>query len=143
MGYNWKGMRKLSWDEVKEYIRKGYIVGCFRLYEDGTEGMIEREYDLDDLIQHHEAGGEFGEELRTVNVSLPDGKAIKVPEYVDLSQLGCLDSLEYEMWHTIQQYLEYFGITMTDDEPDWATVKGVQDKIIEILTEAGVEFKFE
>lgn len=63
MAYNWPGMRKIPWDEVKELIKNNEIVGCFKLYEDGTEGMIESGYDLDDLYRHHDAGGEFGEEI--------------------------------------------------------------------------------
>lgn len=63
MAYNWPGMRKILWDEVKELIKNNEIVGCFKLYDDKTETLIETDYDLDDLIAHHENGGEFGEEI--------------------------------------------------------------------------------
>lgn len=66
MGYNWPGMRKIPWEEVKELIKSNEIVGCFKLYDDKTEGMIEEGYDLDDIINHHENGGEFGEEIADV-----------------------------------------------------------------------------
>lgn len=35
-----------------------------------------------------------------------------------------------------------FGIRTQDDEPDWATVKAVQDSIFTAFTDAGVDFKF-
>lgn len=45
------------------------------------------------------------------------------------------------MWNTIEEYLVLFGIRTFDDSPDWATVKAVQDKLLEILMDAGVNFK--
>ena len=63
MSYIWKGMKKLAWDEVKQLHKSGKLVGCFRLYNDDTEGMIESDYDfIDDILSHHEKGGEFGME---------------------------------------------------------------------------------
>lgn len=61
--YNWPGMRKIPWEEVKELIRSNQLTGCFRLYDDGTEGMIEDSWDLDDIYDHYNRGGEFGEEI--------------------------------------------------------------------------------
>ena len=88
-------------------------------------------------------GGEFGQELETVELMLGDGKPIKAPVVIDISDLGSLDELEYELWDTIQKYFHLFGIRMEDDTPDWATVKAVQDKIIGVLEESGVKFKLD
>lgn len=75
-------------------------------------------------------------------LNLLDGTPIKTPEIVDVSKLGFLDELEYELWFLIEEYFSLFGIEVLGDEPDWATVKGVQEVIISMLANAGVEFKF-
>lgn len=66
MGYTWPGMKKIPWDEVKELAKKGELAGYFKLYSDGTEGMIESSYGIEDIVQHYNAGGEFGEERPVV-----------------------------------------------------------------------------
>lgn len=94
MGYTWLGMRKLTWEEVLQRHENGELAGCFRLYDDNSEAMIDRGYDFaGDILAHHKKGGEFG--IRTL-----------------------------------------------DDEPDWATVKAVQESILTAFTDAGVNFKF-
>lgn len=50
--------------------------------------------------------------------------------------------LEHGLWHVIEDYMVQFGIRTQDDEPDWATVKAVQDSIFTAFTDAGVNFKF-
>lgn len=95
-----------------------------------------------DILAHHKKGGEFGEEIDTVDLELADGKKITAPAVVDVSALGCMDELEYELWHVIEDYMVQFGIRTQDDEPDWATVKAVQDSIFTAFTDAGVNFKF-
>lgn len=85
---------------------------------------------------------EFGEEIDTVDLELADGKKITAPAVVDVSALGCMDELEYELWHVIEDYMVQFGIRTQDDEPDWATVKAVQESILTAFTDAGVNFKF-
>lgn len=75
-------------------------------------------------------------------VELADGKKITAPAVVDVSALGCMDELEYELWHVIENYMAQFGIRTQDDEPDWATVKAVQESIFTAFTDAGVDFKF-
>ena len=62
MAYTWEGMRKISWEQVIKYHRNGELVGCFRLYDDDTEGMIEPDYSWEEICKHHACGGEFGEE---------------------------------------------------------------------------------
>lgn len=69
MAYSSKKVKKLNWDEVKVLIKTGSIVGCFKLYGDNTEALIEDDYDLDDLVKHHESGGEFGMERSDDTVS--------------------------------------------------------------------------
>lgn len=141
MAYTWLGMRKLSWEEVRRLHENGELAGYFMLYTDGSEGQIGSRYDWRDIEAHHLNGGEFGYELPTVSLTLPDGKKIKAPEVVEISALGALDELEYSLWHTIGEYLALFGIRTEDDEPDFATVKAVQDKLLDVLESAGVNFK--
>lgn len=141
MAYKWLGMRTLEWKEVKELHESGNLAGIYKLNPDGTESEIESGYDWKSIEAHHENGGGFGEELPTVDLVLPDGKKIEVPEVVDISALGTLDELEYSLWHTIEEYLVLFGIRTEDDQPDFATVKAVQDKLLDVLIDAGVNFK--
>ena len=144
MAYTCAGMRKLTWQEVKELHKKGKLAGYYKLYEDGSEAVIDSNYDfIDDILDHQEKGGEFGEEIDTVDLELADGKKITAPAVVDVSALGCMDELEYELWHVIENYMAQFGIRTQDDEPDWATVKAVQESIFTAFTDAGVDFKFE
>lgn len=143
MAYTWAGMRKLTWQEVKELHKKGKLAGYYKLYEDGSEAVIDSNYDfIDDILDHQEKGGEFGEKIDTVDLELADGKKITAPAVVDVSALGCMDELEYELWHVIENYIAQFGIRTQDDEPDWATVKAVQESIFTAFTDAGVDFKF-
>lgn len=142
MAYTWAGMRKLTWKEVKELHKKGKLAGYYKLYEDGTEAVIDSNYDfIDDVLEHQERGGEFGEEIDTVDLEMADGKKITAPAVVDVSALGYMDELEYELWHVIEDYMLSFGIRTIDDEPDWATVKVVQDCILNQFIGAGVNFK--
>ena len=143
MAYTWAGMRKLTWQEVKELHKKGKLAGYYKLYEDGSEAVIDSNYDfIDDILDHQEKGGEFGEKIDTVDLELADGKKITAPAVMDVSALGCMDELEYELWHVIENYMAQFGIRTQDDEPDWATVKAVQESIFTAFTDAGVDFKF-
>ncbi len=141
MAYKWLGMKVLAWEDVEEMHSKGELPGCYKLYLDGTESEIPKSYDWSELEHHHKDGGGFGRELPTVELKLPDGKKIVAPEVIDISAMGTLDELEYSLWHTIEEYMELFGIRTEDDQPDFATVKAVQDKLLDVLTDAGVNFK--
>lgn len=102
---------------------------------DKLENISEQDLELsDEQIARND-------ELPTVELMLPDGKRITVPEIVDISAIGTFDELEYSLWHMIEEYLVLFGIRTYDDTPDWATVKAVQDSILTVLTDAGVNFK--
>lgn len=140
MEYKWLGMRVLDSEEVDILYQQGKLDGCYKLFPDGTEAQIDG-ITLQGIAEHYNNGGEFGEELPTVELTLPDGKRIEAPEVVDISAIGTLDELEYSLWHTIEEYLVLFGIRTYDDTPDWATVKTVQDSILTVLTDAGVNFK--
>lgn len=140
MKYKWLGMRVLDSEEVDILYRQGKLCGCYKLFPDGTEAQIDG-ITLQEIADHYNNGGEFGEELPTVDLTLPDGKRIEAPEVVDISAIGTLDELEYSLWHTIEEYLVLFGIRTYDDTPDWVTVKTVQDSILTVLTDAGVNFK--
>ena len=145
MDYNKKGMRKLSFDDVKKRVARGEITGCYFLYSDGTESVIDEGNGWSEIMQHIDNGGEIGEEIGEeidcFKTWLPDGKEIDVPVVVDISELGCLDELEYSMWNVIQEYMAQFGIKTKDDEPDWATVKAVQDSLLKVFIDAGVNFR--
>ena len=55
MAYTWAGMRKLTWQEVKELHKKGKLAGYYKLYEDGSEAVIDSNYDfIDDILDHQE-----------------------------------------------------------------------------------------
>lgn len=78
------------------------------------------------------------------NLELIDGTKITTPDEVDITKVGYFDEMEYELWDTIKKYLTLFGIQLENqDKPDWATAKAVQDKIVQVLQEAGVNFKTE
>ena len=142
MGYSWGGMHKLTWNEVKEMHKKGELDGCYKLYDDDTESEIGSGYDfIDDILEHHENGGEFGMEIDTVELNMLGGKKILSPVYINLFDLSDFDELEYETWNLIERYLAMLGIRTFDDSPDWESVKIVQNKIMEVLKTAGVDFE--
>lgn len=140
MAYRWLGMRVLDSDEVDEIYQREGLNGYYKLYPDGTETEIDG-ITLQEIADHYNSGGEFGEVLPTVELTLPDGKRIVAPEVVDISALDSLEELEYNLWHTIEHYLVLFGIRTEDDAPDWATVKTVQDSLFTVLMDSGVNFK--
>ena len=63
MGYTWSGMKKISFEEVMQRHKQDELVGCFKLYDDESESQIEEGYNLQEIINHYEFGGEFGIEL--------------------------------------------------------------------------------
>lgn len=64
MGYTWEGMRKMSWEEVQAQHKEPLgLTGFFYLYDDNTEAEIPEDYAWEHIENHHNAGGEFGEEL--------------------------------------------------------------------------------
>lgn len=145
MAYTWLGMEKLTWEDVQELHKKGELFNgqYYKLYDDETESQIDEHCTWADILEHEQKGGEFGSEIPTVELMLPDGKRITAPEVVDLSKLNGLDDeLGYSLWNTIEEYLTLFGIRTEDDQPDWGTVKSMQNKLIEVLAKAGVTFNF-
>lgn len=141
MAYTWKGMRVLSLDEVDRLYRENSLGGYYILYPDNTEAMIE-DISLKEIIKYVNDGCKFGEERPTTKMTLPDGKVIMVPDIVDVSELTPeLDEFENNLWYIIEDYLVHLGIGVLDSEPDWATVKGLEDKLYEILESSGVVFK--
>lgn len=143
MAYEWNGMRRIPWGEIKDIARrKSGLSGYFLLHDDGTESMIGDNTSWVDIVEHYENGGEFGKEIEMVDLELPDGKKIKAPAVVDISGLTDLDSLEYNLWHTIEDYLAHFGISYENNDPNWATVKEVQECLLALLERCGVKFKY-
>ena len=73
--------------------------------------------------------------------ALADGKTIYAPQLVDLSETGCLDELEHAVWNLFLKYAKYFGINcQNESEPDWATVKAIQETVLKQFEDAGVLF---
>lgn len=60
MEYEWDGMRKIPWSAVIDMHLNHTLAGCFYLYPDGTEAEIQADYKTEDIVKHHENGGEFG-----------------------------------------------------------------------------------
>lgn len=72
-----------------------------------------------------------------------DESTILIPEEpVDVSSLGCFDDMEYECWNLILKYAERFGVQITSDI-SFDLAKEVQDAILHMFEESGVEFKYE
>lgn len=143
MAYKWCGMQVIPWEQVKRLHLNGGLAGLFRLYSDNTEGVIEQGYSWDEIVRDYEAGVEFGVEKKKHILRLGDGKEITVYGDVNVMELEDLDSLGYELWDVIKQYMEHFGIEVVEsDEPDWSTVKEVQSKIIDVIKNAGVNFEY-
>lgn len=63
MAYNWEGIEKIPWETIQAMARDGKsLCGLFFLYDDNTETMILTSTSWDDIVEHHEKGGEFGKE---------------------------------------------------------------------------------
>ncbi len=57
-------MRKIPWEEVKQITkREGNLAGYFYLYDDDIESMIREKENRVNIVEHHERGGELGEEI--------------------------------------------------------------------------------
>lgn len=142
MSYYWKGMKKVPWESVKAMARDGNTLdSLFFLFADGSEAEIMPGTSWVDIVEHHERGGEFGQKNEIVSLTLPDGKKFTAPSEIDMSEQTDFDSLEYELWHTIESYFSYMGIETEGIDPDWATVKEVQTALLNILERSGVKFK--
>ena len=95
---------------------------------------------------------ELAQEARLKNgkvADFGDDCRIVIPnEPIDCSKLGYFDELESDCWDLVKGYLAKLGIELLPNEEgeepmsDYVA-KGVQDKVIELLQESGVEFKFE
>lgn len=83
MAYTWEGMEKLTWEEVKQLHYKGELVGCFKLYPDETEGMIESGYDWQDIVNHYDNGGEFGFEKNVTTDAKKEAAITKLKDELD------------------------------------------------------------
>ena len=58
--YTWEGMQKISFEEAVRLYSTAELTGYYKLYPDGTEAMIDKELDLQELIFHYDQGGEIG-----------------------------------------------------------------------------------
>lgn len=57
MAYTWEGMKKITKDEAVKMFNEGREV--YRLYEDGTEGLVE---DIKDILDDNFGDYDFGYE---------------------------------------------------------------------------------
>ncbi len=77
-----------------------------------------------------------------------DENRILLPENpIDCSGLGDFDELEDECWNLVKTYCQYLGIELLSPDREEESVsfdiaKGIQDKILEVLKNAGVQFNF-
>lgn len=78
-------------------------------------------------------------------ITLPDGREIIPPDAISLSgNTAAFDELEYELWDIVKQYFAALGIQLKpneddeDDTPDFYTVKAMQDALLDVLKESGV-----
>lgn len=137
--------------------------------ESGTRGTVKLVDDIGQIHMHWDNGRtlalvpgqdgfrtltetELKQEERLKNgkvVDFGDDCQIVIPkEPIDCSKLGFFDEMEGECWDLVKKYLAKLGIELVPNEDgeepmsDYVA-KGVQDKIVELLQEAGVEFKFE
>lgn len=95
---------------------------------------------------------ELAQEARLKNgkvADFGDDCQIVIPkEPIDCSKLGYFDELESDCWELVKGYLAKLGIELVANEDgeepmsDYVA-KSVQDKVIELLQESGVEIKFE
>lgn len=142
MANNWQSdenMRVLTPNEVSSLWLCRKLEGYYKLYQNGGKDKISS-ITSNEILEHYAAGGEFGR--MTDKLKLPGGKEIYVPKAIDLLDIGTLDELERRVWEMIVDCLEPLGIQMDDkDTADDATVKAIRDKIIEILTKCGAQFK--
>ncbi len=135
--YGWQGMRKMSWQEVNKLARKGELAGRFFLYDDGTEAEISADYQLEDIVAHYQAGGEFGEERNALYVlhgywNTPDADGVKIV------------AMAYEP-EKIEKKLAEIAENEADDYVNltygkWEAVAG--DRFYEITNEDGSYAKF-
>ena len=141
----------------------------FAPVESGTRGTVKLVDDIGQIHMHWDNGRTLAlvpgqDSFRTLTeaelkqeerlkkgkvVDFGDDCQIVIPkEPIDCSKLGYFDELESECWNLVKGYLAKFGIELLPNEDgeepmsDYVA-KGVQDKIVELLQEAGVEFKFE
>ena len=63
MSYTWPGMRKMTIQEVIDRFEAGELEGCFYLYDDETEAMIDGNATLEEISNQLARGVEIGEEV--------------------------------------------------------------------------------
>ncbi len=66
---------------------------------------------------------------------------------IDCSGLGDFDELENSCWELVKEYCQYLGIELLspdreEESMSFDIAKGIQDKILEELKNAGVQFNF-
>lgn len=137
-------------EELNNVLNVEQLLGktkTFEEFKEKVEKALTEAFEKDEELEY-KATTEVPEEDKDVffikleeTLELPDGKKIICPAEINMSELTDFDDLEYELWHTIESYLDRMGIKREDDDPDWATVKEVQTTILNILERSGVNIK--
>ena len=74
-------------------------------------------------------------------ISIPDKNIV-----IDKTVTGNLDEAEYSIWNTFIDFINAMGITLVDmdsvQNPDWATVKAIEETMFGILEKTGCAFEF-
>lgn len=63
MAYEWSGIQKVSFEEVVRLHNANELCGYLKLYDDNTECYLDENYEWEEIVKHHENGGEFGFEI--------------------------------------------------------------------------------
>lgn len=134
------GMIVLPMEEAERRLRECEdITGCYLLYPDNTEALIEEGYDREQIKDSLKKGCLIGEELKPAR--LLDGTEVLVPPAIDITELGYFDEMENKLWELVKEYFDLMGIRVkNDDDVDFGTVKAMQDTLLDELEKAGVNF---
>lgn len=137
--YAWDGMKALTIKQAEALLDKNALDGCFKLYADGTESVIEAGYSKEEIIRFLDAGGTIGVEY--ITRMLPDGRKVQIPERTVITDITFFDEMEDDLWVIVKGYFALFGIKLTeeDDCPGFCIVKEMQDTLIRILEECGMK----
>ena len=88
--YTWDGMQKLTNAEITECLEKGTLRGCYLLYGDNTESLIE-DYSAESIQKHLDNGGEIGRE-----VDFPPVKPGQRRQFYESGNIFTVGKLIYE-----------------------------------------------
>ena len=67
---------------------------------------------------------------------------------IDVSEMTFFDELEYDCWNLFKQYLGAFDIKIVsedddEDDIDFSIAKEIQERVLDIIKESGIKFRFD